>query len=49
MCQRLNVKLTFSTCSNEYSFELENADGISVIIPFANSFHALKKIAFLNN
>ena len=47
LCQRVNVKLKFSTCTSEYSFELENADGVTVILPFAKSFNLYFKEYFV--
>ena len=41
-------KFSTGTCTSEYSFELENADGVTVILPFHKSFNAYFKEYFVN-
>ena len=38
VCQRVNVNLKLSNSANEYSFEVENHDDGTVILPFAKPF-----------
>ena len=47
LCQRVNIKLKFSTCTSEYSFELGNADGVTLILSFVKAFYAYFKEYFV--